>query len=156
MKLVKPMEFISHNAAETLALGETWAREAKPGWIIGLTGDLGAGKTQLVKGLALGLGATDRVHSPTFALINEYKTGRLPLYHIDLYRLNTPAQIRTAGLEEFLQPDGITVVEWADRWAEELAAMKTAQPNPTCRYREVLLEALNETDRRITYEDFGA
>src|ERR1043165_223548 len=107
--------FISHSAAETEALGESWAREAKRGWIIGLSGDLGAGKTQLVKGLARGLGATERVHSPTFALVNEYTTGRLPLFHLDLYRLDTLEQIRSAGLEEFLQPEGVTVIEWVEK-----------------------------------------
>ena len=148
--------FISHSAAETEALGEAWAQEARQGWVIGLSGDLGAGKTQLVKGLARGLGVTERVHSPTFALVNEYLNGRLPLFHLDLYRLETPEQIHSAGLEEFLQPDGVTVVEWVERWAETISNLKSQISNSAIRYREVRIESLNETERRITYEDFGA
>lgn len=148
--------FISHSATETESLGAAWGREAQPGWVIGLSGDLGTGKTQLVKGLARGLGATERVHSPTFAIVNEYTTGRLPLFHLDLYRLETSEQIRSAGLDDFLQPAGITVVEWAERWAGEVQSLKSKVQSPPARYREVRIESLNETDRRITYEDFGA
>src|SRR6476646_6065274 len=108
--------YISRSPAETAALGEQWGREAQTGLVIGLSGDLGAGKTELVKGLARGLNITERVHSPTFALINIYKGGRFPLFHIDLYRLETPEQIIAAGLEEYLQPAGVTVIEWIDRW----------------------------------------
>ena len=100
---------ISYSPAETEALGENWGRDAQRGWVIGLSGDLGAGKTQLVKGLARGLGIAARVHSPTFTLVNEYGGGRLRLFHLDLYRLETRAQILGAGLEEYLQPDGVTV-----------------------------------------------
>src|SRR5436309_16125904 len=110
---------ISHSPAETETLGETWGRAAQSGWVIGLCGDLGAGKTQLVKGLARGLGITARVHSPTFALVNIYTGGRLKLFHLDLYRLDTPAQIMAAGLEEYLQPSGVTVIEWAEKWLGE-------------------------------------
>src|SRR4051794_33472464 len=90
---------ISHSPAETEALGESWGRAAQRGLVIGLSGDLGAGKTQFVKGLARGLGIGERVHSPTFTLVNIYGGGRLPLFHLDLYRLETPEQIVTAGLE---------------------------------------------------------
>ncbi len=83
--------------------------------VFALSGELGAGKTQLVKGIARGLGITARVHSPTFTLVNEYAGGRLRLFHLDLYRLETPEQILSAGLEEFLQPDGVAVMEWAER-----------------------------------------
>ena len=110
--------FISHSPAETESLGEQWGRAAQRGWVIALSGDLGAGKTQLVKGLARGLGVTMRVHSPTFTLVNEYGGGRLRLFHLDLYRLETPEQIHSAGLEEYLQPDGVSVIEWAERLAE--------------------------------------
>ena len=94
--------FISHSPVETEALGEAWGRAAQAGWVIGLSGELGAGKTQLVKGLARGLGITARVHSPTFTLVNEYDGGRLRLFHLDLYRLETREEMRSAGLEEFL------------------------------------------------------
>src|SRR6266704_1472176 len=102
---------ISHSPAETEALGETWGRAAKSGLVIGLCGELGAGKTQLVKGLAQGLSIKERVHSPTFALINIYSGGRLALFHLDLFRLETREQIRAAGLEEYLSPAGVTVIE---------------------------------------------
>src|SRR5258708_40031451 len=95
---------ISHSPAETAALGETWGQAAHSGLVIGLCGDLGAGKTQLVKGFARGLGIDAGVHSPTFALVNVYTAGRLRLFHLDLYRLETPEHIIGAGLEEYLQP----------------------------------------------------
>ncbi len=156
---------ISHSPAETETLGERWGREAQVGWLIGLSGDLGAGKTQLVKGLARGLGVTTRVHSPTFTLVNEYRGGRLRLFHLDLYRLETPEQIISAGLEEYLRPEGVTVIEWAERWLGELhprsrsPAPATFDPPPASaaylRLRRVQIEVLSETARRITYEDSG-
>ena len=92
--------FISNSPGETEALGELWGSKAAPGWIFGLSGDLGTGKTQLVKGLARGLGISTRIQSPTFTLVHEYNEGRLPLAHLDLYRLETPEQIHGAGLED--------------------------------------------------------
>lgn len=165
---------ISHSPAETIALGAEWGLAAQAGWLIGLIGDLGAGKTQLVKGLAQGLGAGDRVHSPTFALVNEYHGGRLPLYHVDLYRLDTPERLRSAGLEEyFAQTGGVTVVEWFDRWPAEAWPHPALLPRPPKATRElglaglrsratppglrkVVLEVLNDTQRLISYEDLGA
>jgi len=108
--------FISHSDAETQALGKTWGGSAKRGLVIALCGELGAGKTQLVKGIAIGLGIPARVHSPTFTLLNIYHGGRLDLFHIDLYRLESRDQVREAGLEEYFHPDGLAVIEWADRW----------------------------------------
>src|SRR6516225_3191356 len=108
--------YISHSPAETEALGETWGRVVESGLVIGLSGDLGAGKTQFVKGLARGLGITARVQSPSFALVNVYTGGRLTLFHLDLYRLDTREQIIGAGLEDYLHPAGVTVIEWAERW----------------------------------------
>src|SRR5271170_5955973 len=108
--------YISHSPAETESLGVRFGRAAARGLVIALNGDLGAGKTQFVRGLARGLGIPTRVHSPTFTLVNEYAGGRLRLYHLDLYRLETPEQIRTAGLDDYLEPDGVSVVEWAERW----------------------------------------
>src|ERR1035438_10559351 len=96
--------FISHSPAETESLGEKFGRSAQSGFVIALSGELGAGKTQFVRGLARGLGISARVHSPTFTLVNEYDGGRLKLFHLDLYRLATRAQILSAGLGEFLQP----------------------------------------------------
>lgn len=135
---------VSNSPDETLRLGEQWGREAKAGWVIGLTGDLGAGKTQLVKGIARGLGIEGRIQSPTFTLVHEYREGRLPLYHIDLYRLDTAQQVFAAGLEEyFRQTDGVTVVEWAERY-------------PLKEFLRARIETSGETQRRITYEDSGA
>src|SRR5450759_2732585 len=102
--------YISHSPTETAALGEEWGRAAESGLVIGLCGDLGAGKTQFVKGLARGLGITARVHSPTFALVNIYSGGRLTLFHLDLYRLDTREQILAARLEEYLKAEGVQVV----------------------------------------------
>jgi tRNA threonylcarbamoyladenosine biosynthesis protein TsaE len=140
---------ISHSPSETEALGETWGRKAHKGLVLGLSGDLGAGKTQLVKGLARGLGITQRVHSPTFALVNIYGGGRLTLYHLDLYRLETRDQILAAGLEEYLTPDGVTVIEWVERWYDN-----DRGKNPQVHWFKI--ETLSKTERRITYEDIGA
>src|SRR5438105_150955 len=107
---------ISHSPAETEALGEAWGRDAQRGLVIALSGDLGAGKTQLVKGVARGLGIRERVHSPTFTLVNVYSGGRLPLFHLDLYRLETREQMLGAGLEEYLRPEGVAVIEWAEKF----------------------------------------
>jgi tRNA threonylcarbamoyladenosine biosynthesis protein TsaE len=145
--------FISHNPAETESLGETWGRAAQRGCVIALSGELGAGKTQLVKGLARGLGTTARVHSPTFTLVNEYDGGRLRLFHLDLYRLETPEQITAAGLEEFLQPDGVTVIEWAEKLNPE---SRIQNPEKSGRMIFVKIEIIGETERRIIYDDFSA
>lgn len=135
---------------ETEAIGEAWGREASRGSVFGLAGELGAGKTRLVKGLARGLGACDRVHSPTFALLNEYLTGRHPLFHLDLYRLETPDQIVGAGLEEYIsQPDGVSVVEWIEHWIGAGTII------PAGKFRLACLESIGESERLITYEDIG-
>jgi tRNA threonylcarbamoyladenosine biosynthesis protein TsaE len=140
--------FISHSPAETEALGEKFGRAASSGWVIALSGDLGAGKTQFVRGLARGLGISGRVHSPTFTLVNEYGGGRLKLFHLDLYRLETAEQILSAGIEEFFNPDGVAVMEWAERIADcglQIADLKN-----------VKIEIVGETERKIIYDDFGA
>jgi tRNA threonylcarbamoyladenosine biosynthesis protein TsaE len=174
---------ISHSPAETAALGEEWGRVAESGLVIGLSGDLGAGKTQFVKGLACGLGIAERVHSPTFALVNIYSGGRLTLFHLDLYRLDTPQQIKAAGLEDYLSPAGITVIEWAERWIGQVWSPTFNVQSPKSEaqgperitdhgsritnhqspitslappFRLVQIEVLNETERRISYEDSSA
>lgn len=146
--------FISHSPGETEALGEAWGKSAARGLVIGLCGDLGAGKTQLVKGLARGLGVSARVQSPTFTLVNCYAGGRLPLFHLDLYRLETRAQILAAGLEEYFEPDGVAVIEWADRWWGTANPGGAAPPGGTWRW--VRFEVGPGDDRRIHYEDIGA
>jgi tRNA threonylcarbamoyladenosine biosynthesis protein TsaE len=149
--------FISRSPDETIGLGEQWGREAQAGWVIALTGDLGAGKTHLVKGIARGLGVSDRVQSPTFALVNEYAGGRLPLFHLDLYRLDTREQIARAGLEEFLYPKaGVAVVEWGERWFAGCAGAGGGQSSTAKRFRWVVIEVTGENERRFIYEDSGA
>jgi tRNA threonylcarbamoyladenosine biosynthesis protein TsaE len=140
--------FISHSPAETEAFGEQFGRAAERGLVLALSGDLGAGKTQLVKGIARGLRVTARVHSPTFTLVNEYGGGRLKLFHLDLYRLETPAQILSAGVGEFLSPDGVAVIEWAERIAN--CGLQIAN------WRRIQIEIVSEPERKIIYDDFGA
>ena len=141
---------ISHSPVETEAIGEKIGRAAERGIVLALSGDLGAGKTQFVKGLARGLRVTARVHSPTFTLVNEYGGGRLKLFHLDLYRLETPAQILSAGIEEFLSPDGVAVIEWAERLEDGGWKIEDGK------IRNVKIEIVSETERKIIYDDFGA
>jgi tRNA threonylcarbamoyladenosine biosynthesis protein TsaE len=135
---------ISRSPEETVALGHALAAQAKPGSIIGLKGDLGAGKTQFVRGFAEGMAAKDRVHSPTFALLNVYDTGRMPVYHIDLYRLETKDAIHSSGLGEYLhQTDGVTIIEWYERL--ESLGFKIAS-------QVLKFEVISETERTIIEE----
>jgi tRNA threonylcarbamoyladenosine biosynthesis protein TsaE len=144
--------FTSHSPEETAALGESWGREARPGWLIGLTGDLGAGKTLLATGIARGLGVTIRVQSPTFTLVNEYLEGRLPLFHLDLYRLSTRNDVVAAGLEPYLsRPSGVAVVEWIERWIGDKPPLLL----PGVSFRRVEIKTAGENDRQLVYEDFG-
>ena len=141
---------ISHSPEETFAIGQTWGTTAPDGWVLGISGDLGAGKTQLVRGLAAGLGCPGRVHSPTFTLVNLYPGGRLPLAHLDLYRLEGPAALLSAGLDDFLTtPHGIVVVEWFERWIE------AGLPPGTGRLRRVTITCGNGDERVISYDDTG-
>jgi tRNA threonylcarbamoyladenosine biosynthesis protein TsaE len=142
--------FISHNPAETESLGESWGRAAQRGRVIALSGELGAGKTQLVKGIARGLGIAACVHSPTFTLVNEYGGGHLRLFHLDLYRLETPEQIAAAGLEEFLRSDGVTVIEWAEKMMNDEFRVKNKN------WLRVNIEIVGAMERRIIYDDLGA
>jgi len=109
---------ISHNPQETSDLGRQFAAELRPGDVLALSGDLGAGKTHFVKGLAEGLGVDADVTSPTFTLIHEYLGSRLPLFHIDLYRLETDDEVLNIGLDDYLDSEGITAIEWADKFPE--------------------------------------
>jgi tRNA threonylcarbamoyladenosine biosynthesis protein TsaE len=144
--------FISHSPAQTASLGEEWGREAQSGLVVGLSGGLGAGKTILAAGLARGLGVTRRVQSPTFALVNEYRDGRLPLFHLDLYRLESRDEIIAAGLELYLvRPSGVAVVEWIERWLED-GSWRAVRG---VRFRRVVIHSPGETEREIVYEDIG-
>jgi tRNA threonylcarbamoyladenosine biosynthesis protein TsaE len=109
----------------TLDLGRKLAASLKGGEVIALSGALGAGKTCLVKGIALGLGIEEPVTSPTFTIIQEYE-GRIPLYHVDLYRITDSAQLEDLGIEEYLYGKGVTVIEWAEKAAPLLPAYALA------------------------------
>src|SRR3989442_5244610 len=110
--------FISNSAEETVAAGCAHARTVRPGEVLALAGDLGTGKTQFVKGLVAGLGSAAAVTSPTFTLIHEYTDGRLPVYHLDFYRLENRAAAVRLGLDDYFFGDGVSVVEWADRFPD--------------------------------------
>ena len=123
---------------ETRALGATLARVARPGDRIELLGELGAGKTQFVKGFAAGLGVSEVVNSPSFTLMAEYR-GRLPLFHLDLYRLTGLEEVVGGGLLDERQSEGVTLIEWADR----LGAGRDPEG------LRVRLEVLGEERRRV-------
>ena len=112
--------FISGSPEQTIVAGFEAARGAQAGDIFALTGDLGTGKTQLVKGFVAGFGSAADVTSPTFTLIHEYFGGRCPVYHFDFYRLESPEAVVRLGLDEYLFGDGVCIIEWADRFRELL------------------------------------
>jgi tRNA threonylcarbamoyladenosine biosynthesis protein TsaE len=109
--------FVTRSEEETSAAGEDFAAQIRPGDVVLLHGDLGAGKTAFVRGLARGIGASaDDVSSPTFTIVQEYR-GRVTLYHVDLYRL-APVEVAELGLDEMFERDGVVAVEWAERWID--------------------------------------
>ncbi len=107
------MKYISDSTEKTEAIAAEFAKKLKGGEIITLDGDLGAGKTAFVRGLAKGLGITDRVVSPTFTIVNEYRHGKIPLFHFDVYRIGSSDEMYDVGWEEYINSGGIAVVEWA-------------------------------------------
>lgn len=110
--------FTSNSPAETETFGRQLAADIRAGSILALTGDLGSGKTQFVKGLVAGLGSNAPVTSPTFTIVHEYAGGRLPIYHFDFFRLEDRQSIARLGLDEYFFGDGVSVVESADRFSE--------------------------------------
>ncbi len=134
------MELVSHCVEETFQLGEKIGKYIVPGSILALCGDLGAGKTALSQGIAKGLGITEQVVSPTFTLIQEYEGGRLPLYHMDMYRLETEREFSQLGLEDYFNSSGVIVIEWAERLGELLPADHIA----------IHIQYLSERERKIT------
>ena len=110
--------FISNSPAETESFGRQFAGSVKPGDVLALSGDLGAGKTQFVKGLAAALGAPTTVTSPTFTLIHEYSGGRLPIYHFDFFRIEDRPSAERLGLDDYFFGDGVSVIEWAGRFPD--------------------------------------
>ena len=129
------------SAEATRALGAAWAARCAGGEVFALHGPLGAGKTELVKGLARGLGFPGEVTSPTFSLLHEYLGGRLPLYHFDLYRLGGAEEAVRLGIEEYLEGGGVAVVEWPERIAG------AGLLPPATEHWEIAL--VSETARRI-------
>lgn len=113
------MTYVTNSPAETEALGQRLAERLQPGDVIAYTGDLGAGKTAFTRGLARGLGCTERVTSPTFTIVNEYP-GRIPLYHFDMYRLADSDALFDIGWEDYLAGGGVCAVEWSEQVADAL------------------------------------
>ena len=112
--------YVSTITEQTIALGQILGKLLQAGDVLVLTGDLGAGKTQLTKGIAAGMGVKDDVTSPTFTIEMVYEGTLMPLYHFDLYRLNDPDQLEDTGLYDALESDGPTIIEWGEQFAEQI------------------------------------
>jgi tRNA threonylcarbamoyladenosine biosynthesis protein TsaE len=140
------LTFESTHADETIKFGERLGRLLAPGDVIALIGELGAGKTTLVKGIVLGLGVEDRriVRSPTFSLINIYK-GRVPIYHFDAYRLESVQELIDIGSDEIIFGKGVSLIEWADKVYGSLPK----------EYIKITLTAISEDKRNIEIYGFG-
>ena len=149
----------SDSAAGTRAIGRRLGEAASPGTYLALTGPLGAGKTQLAKGVADGLGVETVVNSPTFVLMNEH-AGRLRMYHVDAYRLDDPEEAGAAGLIDERQADGVTVVEWADRldgWMPvERLDIRLATPEGDPMHRTLAWQAHGPDHDRLAREALAA
>ena len=131
----------TNSPAETEAVGAALAAVLTPGTIIAYTGDLGAGKTAFTRGLARGLGCADRVTSPTYTIVNEYLSGRLPLFHFDMYRLASSDDLFDIGWEDYLLRGGVCAVEWSENVADAMEDVIY-----------VKIEKTGEESRRITIE----
>ena len=107
--------FNTHSEEETVAVGSELARRFSPGAVVALFGELGSGKTHLIKGICKGLGVSEHVGSPTFTILNEYRGSKLSVYHFDFYRIGSQGETREIGLQEYLRGDGVCLIEWADR-----------------------------------------
>lgn len=114
------MQITTHSADETQALGQKLASRLAPGDVIAYFGDLGAGKTAFTRGLAQGLGITDPVTSPTYTIVNEYLSGRIPLFHFDMYRLSSSDELFDIGWEDYLSRGGVCAVEWSENVIDAL------------------------------------
>jgi tRNA threonylcarbamoyladenosine biosynthesis protein TsaE len=134
--------FISNSPAETEAIGRQFAKELNMGSILALEGELGSGKTQFTKGLVAGLESSAPVTSPTFTIIHEYPAGRLPIYHFDFFRLENRESVARLGLNEYFFGDGISVIEWADRFPESIPEQA----------RWILFEIRSENARMISFK----
>jgi tRNA threonylcarbamoyladenosine biosynthesis protein TsaE len=110
--------FISNSAAETEAIARRVAEDLVAGSVLALKGELGSGKTAFTQGLVAGLESNAAVTSPTFTIVHEYQDGRLPVYHFDFFRLENPESVARLGLEDYFFSDGVSVIEWADRFPD--------------------------------------
>ena len=133
------MIFVTNSPEETEALGMRLAAKLRPGTVIAYQGDLGAGKTAFTRGLARGLGADEPVTSPTYTIVNEYLTGRMPLFHFDMYRLRSADDLFDIGWEDYLERGGVCAVEWSENVADALES-------PV----QVLIEKTGDTTRTVT------
>jgi len=132
--------FISNSAEETEDFGRRFAEKVRAGEVLALTGELGSGKTQFVKGLVGGLGATTAATSPTFTLIHEYSGGRFPIYHFDFFRVEDRQSVERLGLDDYFFGDGVSVIEWADKFPDLIPE----------KARWIAFETKSETQRGIT------
>ena len=135
------MEYITNSPEETETVGEALGKILPAGAVLAYEGDLGAGKTAFTRGLARGLGATEQVTSPTYTIVNEYLSGRLPLFHFDMYRLSCADDLWDIGWEDYLDRSGVCAVEWSENVAQ---AMEGAI--------RVRIEKTGDDTRRITIE----
>ena len=134
--------FISNSPAETEAIGRQLAERIDVGGVLALKGELGSGKTLFVKGLVAGLGSSADVTSPTFTIAHEYRGGRLPVYHFDFFRLEDSQSLARLGLDDYFFGDGVSVIEWADRFPEFIPEQA----------RRILFEIKSDTQRAITFK----
>ncbi len=134
--------FISNSPAETEAIGRQVAENIDVGSVLALKGELGSGKTLFVKGVVAGLGGSADVTSPTFTILHEYRAGRLPIYHFDLFRIENPQALARLGLDDYFFGDGISVIEWADRFPDFVPEQA----------RWIFFEIKSETQRAITFQ----
>ncbi len=135
------MIFLTNSPAETEAVGAAMARVLTPGTVIAYRGDLGAGKTAFTRGLARGLGCREPVTSPTYTIVNEYLSGRLPLFHFDMYRIGSSEDLFDIGWEDYLDRGGVCAVEWSENVADALTGA-------VC----VTIEKTGDESRKITIE----
>ena len=135
------MEFFTDSPAGTEALGQALAQKLTPGAVIAYRGDLGAGKTAFTRGLARGLGICEAVTSPTYTIVNEYLSGKMPLFHFDMYRLGSSDELFDIGWDDYLERGGVCAVEWSENVADAMERPIT-----------VRIEKLGDESRRIIIE----
>ena len=143
------MNYTTNTAAQTEALGARLAGTLRPGDVVAFFGDLGAGKTAFVRGMAAGLGVREPVTSPTYTIVNEYLSGSMPLFHFDLYRLTGPDDLFDIGWEDYLDRGGVCAVEWSERVREVLedaifVTIRMSPEGPDC--REITVEGGSHAD----------